>query len=99
MNIPGNKRWTRPEDYNSDVARLCDELEPVVESPANTLKRQGALAGLSELRLRHTWALRAINKNQHQHCSQGDGSLRSYAYQALREMAQQGRVTPGDAKD
>ena len=62
--IPGNYRWTRPEDYNSDTARLfvTNWNQWWNRQPTHLKQARAILPKYQNYDLRHAWALRAINK-------------------------------------
>ena len=62
--IPGNYRWTRPEDYNSETARLfvTNWNQWWNRQPTHLKQARAILPKYQNYDLRHAWALRAINK-------------------------------------
>ena len=62
--IPGNYKWTRPEDYNSDTARLfvTNWNQWWNRHPTHLKQARAILPKYQNYDLRHAWALRAINK-------------------------------------
>ncbi|CAI8168878.1 MAG: Uncharacterised protein [Prochlorococcus marinus str. MIT 9215] len=64
VSIPGNNRWTKPEEYNSDVAqRFVNNWNQWWKRQPTHLKQARAiLPKYQNYDLRHAWALRAINR-------------------------------------
>lgn len=64
VSIPGNNRWTKPEDYNSDVARLfvTNWNQWWNRHPQHLERARELLPDYQNYDLRHAWALRAINR-------------------------------------
>ena len=64
VSIPGNNRWTKPEDYNSDVARLfvTNWNQWWSRQPTHLKDARALLPDYQNYDLRHAWALRAINR-------------------------------------
>ena len=64
VSIPGNYRWTQPEDYNSDRARLfvTNWNQWWNRRPQHLEQARELLPDYQNYDLRHAWALRAINR-------------------------------------
>ena len=63
VSIPGNNRWTKPEEYNSDVAWLfvTNWNQWWNRQPRYLEQARVLLPNYQNYDLRHAWALRAIN--------------------------------------
>ena len=64
VEIPGDGRWVRPEDYDSDEARafVSNWNQWWNRKPSHLEKARELMPDYQNYDLRHAWALRAINK-------------------------------------
>lgn len=64
IEIPGDRRWINPEDYESDAARAFVDnwIQWWNRKPAQLEKARKLMPNYQNYDLRHAWALRAINK-------------------------------------